>query len=120
MKIFSILYASQIAPGKQAMSTTNAVDIAEAYRNTLTSVKELYGDLMWMPMLTTTLDTAVVDSKNELIPSTVMALDELKDSKNFLMKTIIDNKDETLFRASEKYLNQSEIQFIKNKTDWTK
>ena len=114
MKVFSILFSSQLQPGKQSLISVACNTSEEAYAAATETVKKSYGDFLWTPTLAT-----IIDSKVNGVDAVTVA-EPIKEDKNWLLKTIVDNKDKTLFMAAERYMSQPEISFIKDKTDWIK
>lgn len=106
MKVFSIAFQSISEPTRTAMYSMVADDMANAYKMGLTRIIEEHGDLMWRPMMQTTIE--LDGNKKEKTIS-------IDYTKNWLLNTIISNKDKKLFSASKKYISKNEQLLIKEK-----
>jgi len=107
MKVFSICYTTNSLPGHIAMGTAIAKDFQAANAICLKELISTKGDMGWTPNVFSFNDVAKV-------PETEV-VDNSKLTKNWLIKTIINNKDKKLFSVSKKYLSGNENNFIKEK-----
>jgi len=104
MKVISVAYQAMKSPGRMALFITKNADNKDAAisEGNLAVIKK-EGDLDWKEVLVSQLDLGDIDIETE------------KQSKNWLLKTIIDNKDKKLMKYSEKYLTEPERKFISAK-----
>lgn len=122
MKVFSITFQSLTQPDKFGMYLSIAPNLEEAYKEGFRRIIADQGDLMWKPIMQTFIDIHFQPMPNQspVVPVAPMAKDELKteslvETKSWIMKTIIDNKDKVLFKSAKKYLEKPEILFITDK-----
>lgn len=103
MKVISVTYQSVKIPSKIAMYTTaKQEDKESAIAAGLLEVNAKEGDLDWRALLSNQIDVSV-------------DLEKEKQSKNWLLSTIISNKDKSLLRSAKKYLTDPELKLIKDK-----
>lgn len=102
MKVISVAYQAMKSPGRMALFITKNTDNADAAisEGNLAVLKK-EGDFDWKAVLVSQLDLGDVELE--------------KQSKNWLLKKIIDNKDKKLMKYSEKYLTEPERKFISAK-----
>lgn len=115
MEIYSILLQStkQETPGKVFLSTTLAPDFNQALVNATNKAIEQNGDLNWKFVVHNTLPVsqAPIIKAPEVKPQQ----DTAKMTENWVMATIIKNKDSTLFEVCKQYLTEPEILYITSK-----
>lgn len=105
-KIFSICLVAKLQLGRQSLWTGVAESGEEALKIATEQATLAYGDLAW-----TALMTNIVELKIEAPQTPIFDKD-----KNWVLSTIIDNKDIGLFSAMEKYLTMPEKMFINDKS----
>jgi len=110
-------FQSLIHPERLSMYTSLAPTLEDSYREGMTKLIKEQGDLMWRPVMQISMDlddSALHDVVPLKIESNVESC-PIKENSSWIMKTIIDNKDDSLYSASKKYLNKSECLFIEEK-----
>ncbi len=115
MEIYSILLQSTnpTQPGKVFLTTTLAPNFNQALMNATHKAIESNGDLNWKFIVHNTLpvQTAPIVKAPEVKPQQ----DTAKMTENWVMATIIKNKDSTLFEVCKQYLTEPEILYITSK-----
>lgn len=124
MKVFSIAFQSVLYPDKIAMYTAINDTPIEAHTDGIKRVIKDFGDLMWRANMATAIEIQItpetrIEPQTNLLSNKEVSMMETNDikktSENWLMSTIINNKDNNLFSASKPYLSNSEILFIEEK-----
>ena len=101
--IYSIVYKSNgISPEKYAQYMLMTEKPDDAINAGMIHCIEQLGNFGWQPYMVGKLEIKDFTPGREL-------------DKNFLMKTIIDNKDGILFGAAAQYLTKAEVEFINSK-----
>ena len=105
MKVFSLTFNSKSDSKSRVIYLySKESDIHEVIKK---SIDEIYSLLHEIGLkIEIVAEFEIVDSQK---------FDESNMSKNFLLKTIINNGDGKLFNSSKKYLTDSEIEYIKHK-----
>jgi len=114
MKLVSFAFQSLIKPDRMAMYSAVAPTIQEAYETGLKQLLEEQGDLAWRPLMQTAIDVQV-EVPTTLSLSKLTDVEVSKENTNWLLHTIIKNKDTVLLNASKAYLTKPELLFIKDK-----
>lgn len=116
MKIFSITFQSLSKPERLAMYSAVANTIEEAYTVGMQKLISEQGDLMWRPIMQIILN---LDIKSDIPLEDSHKISEMTEvmteTSSWIMKTIIDNKDISLYDSSKKYLSKPEQLFIEEK-----
>ena len=107
MKVYSIYYQSSLYPEKVALGSIIAEDQYKASSMGMEELTKQQGNLNWNIKLINS-----IDLNNVKIP---IKEEPIKETKNWIIKTIIDNKDKKLKNAVKKYLTQNELLFINDK-----
>lgn len=110
-KIYSILLVAKLQLGRMTLWTGLAESGEEALTTATETANRIYGDLAWAPMLTN-----IMDIKIEI--PTQSPLPVFDKDKNWILSTIIENKDIGLFSAMEKYLTLPEKKLINDKASF--
>lgn len=105
-KIYNILFESKLNPGRMGLISIPAVDSETALQSGLIYINQQLGDFGWQPKLTTLI---VIETPLQPVISPVV---EVEKDKNFLLKCILDNKDEELLKVATKYLMHNEVKYI--------
>ena len=107
-QVYGIVLSARLQLGKQALWVGLVNSGEEALASALEQTKRVYGDLAWVPTLTTSMQLT------EQLVGLEAKTEEVRD-KNWVMATIIQNKDESLLAAMDGYLSEPEKLFIKDK-----
>lgn len=119
MKIFSIALNSVEEPIVKTLSTNVSETIEKAISKAVENSNKLCGNKTWVVTLSNGIDVQLpqidalkkeIDEMNEEFLNEEEFLD-----KNWLLKTIIANKDKALLKASKKYLNKEDVLYINSK-----
>lgn len=119
MKIFSIALNSVEEPVVKTLSTNVSETIEKAISLAVENSNKIFGNKTWVVTLSNGIDVQLpqIDAlKQEIkeISEVVFDEEEFLD-KNWLLKTIIANKDKALLKASKKYLNKEDVLYINSK-----
>lgn len=110
MRVYSITYQSFLDPAKVYMFSGVFGTPEQAFATAEIELKQQNPGVILKPLMLNTLELPdVAEQQRPLI-------DEYKNSKNWVMKTIIDNKDLNLFTASSTYLSKEEKLYVFDKT----
>lgn len=115
MEIYSILLQSTKpeSKGKIFLSTTLAPSFQVAINNVIAKAIELNGDMGWSFVLHNSLPVNQAPVK---APEVIKKVEEpMKETKNWLLNTIIANKDTKLLKSCKQYLTEPEILYINSK-----
>lgn len=119
MKIFSIALNSVEEPVVKTLSTNVSETIEKAISKAVENSNKIFGNKTWVVTLSNGIDVQLpqidalkkeIDEMNEEFLNEEEFLD-----KNWLLKTIIANKDKALLKASKKYLNKEDVLYINSK-----
>ncbi len=106
-KIYNILFESKLNPGRMGLISIPAEDSGQALHNSLIHINQQLGDFGWQPKLTTII-ILDIPPQQPVVSSVI----EVEKDKNFLLKCILDNKDEELLKVATKYLMNNEVKYI--------
>lgn len=102
MKIFSIFYQSNLHPERIAISTAIDSDIDSAITHGAERIKREQGDLDWKH--------GIVNVMELNLPE--VNIEEIKASKNWVFKTIIEKRDLALYNSMKKHMTDYEKEYI--------
>ena len=123
MKIFSIALNSVEEPIVRTLSTNVSETVEKAIASAVETSNKIFGNKTWVVVLSNGIDVQIPqmdalqkeikDISKEIIEE--LGTEEEFLDKNWLLKTIIANKDKTLLKASKKYLNKEDVLYINSK-----
>lgn len=111
--VYSILFTSKQEPGKVAMCThlTDQTNRSVIISTALSFIEKTKGDKDWVfkEMSGISINTPVKPkaTNNEML--------DISLDKNFLLKSIVDNKDKGLYASAQKYLSPVHCKYIESK-----
>lgn len=103
MKVYSIVFDTELYPHKLALFSDVCITGDEALQRAKEAIYKTSGDLAWKPRATTIVEI----------------VEPVEKPKNYLLECIINNKDAKLFKSSKKYLTVSEIKLVEEKLNAT-
>ena len=115
MEIYSIILQSTKpeSKGKIFLSTTLAPSFQIAVDKAMAKAIEANGDLGWSFVVHNSLPVIQAPVKAPEVAKTIE--EPMKETKNWLLNTIIANKDTKLLKSCKQYLTEPEILYINSK-----
>lgn len=114
MKVYSIALRSTNGSNKRALYTsTLAKDLPDAMQKAIEETTNVFGNLGWVVELKN--EVNFEEEEGRIVPVQSVEEDSTKQSKNWLLNTIVTYFDRTLFKSAKKYLTKSEIAYVEEK-----